>query len=139
MRYLLTFVMLAVLAVPAYAAFEGPNSGGQSMGGFQGPTGGVQADTVKKAQSSWDDAPVVLVGNIVERLAGSDDKYLFKDATGQIIVDIDHEIFAGRTVTPQTKVRLSGKVDKDMMEPIKIDVKVLEVKHFNFEIGITSK
>lgn len=127
MRYLLTFVMLAVLAVPAYAAFEGPNSGGQSMGGFQGPTGGVQADTVKKAQSSWDDAPVVLVGNIVERLAGSDDKYLFKDATGQIIVDIDHEIFAGRTVTPQTKVRLSGTVDKDMMEPIKIDVKVLEI------------
>lgn len=127
MRYLLTFVMLAVLAVPAYAAFEGPNSGGQSMGGFQGPTGGVQADTVKKAQSSWDDAPVVLTGNIVERLAGSDDKYLFKDATGQIIVDIDHEIFADRTVTPQTKVRLSGKVDKDMMEPVKIDVKVLEI------------
>ena len=127
MRYLLTFVMLAVLAVPAYAAFEGPNSGGQSMGGFQGPTGGVQADTVKKAQSSWDDAPVVLTGNIVERLAGSDDKYLFKDATGQIIVDIDQEIFAGRTVTPQTKVRLSGKVDKDMMEPVKIDVKVLEI------------
>lgn len=127
MRYLLTFVMLAVLAVPAYAAFEGPNSGGQNMGGFQGPTGGVQADTVKKAQSSWDDAPVVLTGNIVERLAGSDDKYLFKDATGQIIVDIDHEIFAGRTVTPQTKVRLSGKVDKDMMEPVKIDVKVLEI------------
>ena len=56
-----------------------------------------------------------------------DDKYLFKDATGQIIVDIDHEIFAGRTVTPQTKVRLSGKVDKDMMEPVKIDVKVLEI------------
>ena len=126
MRYLLTLVMLAVLAVPAYEAFEGPNSG-QSMGGFQGPTGGVQADTVKKAQSSWDDAPVVLTGNIVERLAGSDDKYLFKDATGQIIVDIDHEIFAGRTVTPQTRVRLSGKVDKDMMEPVKIDVKVLEI------------
>ena len=126
MRYLLTLVMLAVLAVPAYAACAGPNSG-QSMGGFQGPTGGVQADTVKKAQSSWDDAPVVLTGNIVERLAGSDDKYLFKDATGQIIVDIDHEIFAGRTVTPQTRVRLSGKVDKDMMEPVKIDVKVLEI------------
>ena len=127
MRYLLTFVMLAVLAVPAYAAFEGPNSGGQSMGGFQGPTGVVQAYTLKTAQCSWDDAPVVLTGNIVERLAGSDDKYLFKDATGQIIVDIDHEIFAGRTVTPQTKVRLSGKVDKDMMEPVKIDVKVLEI------------
>ncbi|WP_022657015.1 NirD/YgiW/YdeI family stress tolerance protein [uncultured Desulfovibrio sp.] len=126
MRYLFTLVMLAVLAAPAYAAFEGPNSG-LSMGGFQGPTGGAQADTVEKARNSRDDAPVALIGNIVERLAGSDDKYLFKDATGQIIVDIDHEIFAGRTVTPQTRVRLSGKVDKDMMEPIKIDVKVLEI------------
>lgn len=42
-------------------------------------------------------------------------------------MDIDHEVFAGRNVTPQTRVRLSGKVDKDMMEPTKIDVKVLEV------------
>ena len=126
MRFLLSLVMLAVLAAPAYAAFEGHNSG-LGMGGFQGPTGGAQADTVEKARNSRDDAPVALIGNIVERLAGSDDKYLFKDATGQIIVDIDHEIFAGRTVTPQTRVRLSGKVDKDMMEPIKIDVKVLEI------------
>lgn len=124
MRYLLTFVMLAVLAVPAYAAFQGPGGG---AGGFQGPTTGVEANTVKKAQSSWDDAPVVLTGNIVSRKAGSDDKYLFKDGTGEIIVDIDHEVFAGRHVTPDTKVRLSGKVDKDMLEPTKVDVKVLEI------------
>lgn len=125
MRYLFTLVMLAVLSVPAYAAFEGP--GGAYGGGFQGPTTGVQADTVKKAQSCWDDAPVVLTGNIVSRMAGSDDKYLFKDATGEIIVDIDYEIFAGRKVTPQTTVRISGEVDKDMMKPTKIDVKVLEI------------
>lgn len=124
MRYLLSFMLALLLAVPAYAAFDGPNSG---AGGFQGPTSGVQADTVKKALSSWDDAPVVLTGHITERLAGSDDKYLFKDDTGQIVVDIDHEVFAGRNVTPQTRVRLSGKVDKDMMEPTKIDVKVLEI------------
>ncbi len=126
MRYLLTLLMLAVLAVPAYAAFEGPTSG-QNAGGFQGPTGGVQADTVKKAKSAGDNAPEVLPGQIVERMAGSDDKYLFKDATGEIIVDIDHKIFAGRTVTPQTSVRLSGKVDKDLMKPVKVDVKVLEI------------
>lgn len=124
MRYLFSLLLALMLAVPAYAAFDGPGGG---AGGFQGPTSGVQADTVKKALSAWDDAPVVLTGHITERLAGSDDKYLFKDDTGQIIVDIDHEVFAGRNVTPQTRVRLSGKVDKDMMEPTKIDVKVLEV------------
>ena len=32
--------------------------------------------------------------------AGSDDKYNFRDATGTIVVEIDHEVFAGRTVTP---------------------------------------
>ena len=129
MRYLLPLFMLAVLSVPAHAAFEGPGAAGAGAygGGFQGPTTGVQADTVKKAQSCWDDAPVVLTGHIVSRMAGSDDNYLFRDATGEIIVDIDYEVFAGRNVTPQTTVRLSGEVDKDMLKPTKIDVKVLEI------------
>ena len=82
MRYLLTFVMLAVLAVPAYAAFEGPNSGGQSMGGFQGPTGGVQADTVKKAQSSWDDAPVASLNRYLSSLPARRSTMLPTSTTG---------------------------------------------------------
>ena len=97
------------------------------MGGFQGPTSAADADTVAKALKCWDDAPVTLTGNIVERLAGSDDKYMFRDATGQVMVDIDEDLFIGRTVTPQTKVRLYGKVDKEIMEPTKIDVKRLEI------------
>ena len=125
MRYLLFLALAVMLAVPVYAAeTAAPALPG---GGFQGPGGTVSTDTVAKALVAPNKTPVVLTGHVVERLAGSDDKYLFKDATGQIIVDIDHEIFAGRTVTPQTKVRLSGKVDKDMMEPVKIDVKVLEI------------
>lgn len=124
MRYLISFMLALLLAVPAYAASDGSNSG---MGGFQGPTSGVQADTVKKALDASDDTPVMLTGTIMERQAGSDDKYLFKDSTGQVVVDIDQKVFAGRTVTPQTRVRLSGKVDKDLMGPTEIDVKVLEI------------
>lgn len=124
MRYLLSFLLALLLAVPAQAAFDGPGGG---AGGFQGPMSGVQADTVKKALDASDDTPVMLTGNITERQAGSDDKYLFKDSTGQVVVDIDHKVFAGRTVTPQTRVRLSGKVDKDLMGPTEIDVKILEV------------
>ena len=33
----------------------------------------------------------------------------------------------GRTVTPADRVRLSGKLDKEMMDPTKVDVKVLEI------------
>ena len=122
MKRLFALVLAATLAAPTIAAgFQGPNSA--QGGGFQGPTTGIEADTVAKAQKSWDDARVV----ITQRVAGSDDKYIFKDTTGEMIVEIDFELFAGRTVTPQNKVRLSGKVDKDFMESPKVDVKVLEI------------
>ena len=71
--------------------------------------------------------PRAASSHIVERVAGSDDKYNFRDATGTIVVEIDHEVFAGRTVTPADRVRLSGKLDKEMMDPTKVDVKVLEI------------
>lgn len=128
MKILLSSLLLLALAVPAWAepGFQGPGAG--QGGGFQGPTAGIQADTVAKALKCWDDAPVILTGHIVQRYAGSDDKYLFKDASGEMIVEIDFAVFAGRSVTPDTKVRLSGKLDKDgMMEPAKVDVKVLEI------------
>ena len=125
---LLSLALASLLLFPcaAQAANDG-FQGAQGMGGFQGPVAAVDADTVTKALKGWDDTPVVLTGNIVERLAGSDNKYMFKDATGQIIVDIDNKQFFGRTVTPQTKVRLFGKVDKKMTRPAKIDVKRLEI------------
>lgn len=128
-KTLLPLVAAAALILPsaALAANGGFQGGSQPMGGFQGPVGGSQAETVAAAKKCWDDAPVVLTGTIVERLAGSDDKYTFADSTGRIVVEIDYEVFAGRTVTPQTRVRLFGKVDKEMMEPTKVDVKYLEI------------
>ena len=127
MKRLLALVLAATLCVPAMAVagFQGPDT--TQGGGFQGPTTGIEADTVANAQKSRDDARVVLTGNIIQRVASSDDKYVFKDSTGEMIVEIDFGLFAGRTVTPQTKVRLSGKVDKDFMEAPKVDVKVLEI------------
>ena len=53
MRLLLSCVMVLALAFPAMAArgrLQGP---GQAPGGFQGPTSGVQADTVAKALKAW--------------------------------------------------------------------------------------
>lgn len=128
MRLFLTLLLVLCLVAPACAAgFQGPTTGTSGQGGFQGPTSGTGVDTVAKALKARDDAPVVLTGNIVSRMAGSDDKYMFRDATGDILVEIDHEVFAGRNVTPANTVRLSGEVDNDLLKPIKIDVKVMEI------------
>ena len=97
------------------------------QGGFQGPTAHAQITTVAQARKARDDAPVTLTGHIVQRMAGDDDNYLFRDNTGEIVVDIDHEVFRGRTVTPETQVRISGRVDQEFMEATKIDVEYLEV------------
>ena len=127
MKRLLVLAFAVSLALPsaAFAAFEGAST--PMAGGFQGPTTRVDITTVEKAKKSWDDARVELTGNIVQRVAGSDDKYIFRDGTGEIVIDLDYEIFAGRTVTPETKVRLFGKVDKDFMEETQVDVKVMEI------------
>lgn len=72
-------------------------------------------------------APVVLTGKIVERVGGTDDKYIFQDETGKLMVDIDHKVFAGRDIGPQTKVRLFGKVKKSAKKPLRVDVRVLQL------------
>lgn len=129
MRYLIIIALAAFLAAPAYAAFEGPgaNTPSSAQSGFQGPTGGAMADTVAKALTLSDDAPVVLTGNIVMQIAGSKDDYIFKDATGEIKVDIDRKVFKDRRVTPENTVRISGKIDKDFGKDAEVDVKMLEI------------
>ena len=75
MKRLFALVLAATLAAPTIAAagFQGPNSA--QGGGFQGPTTGIEADTVAKAQKSWDDARVVLTGKIhLQGHHGRDDR-----------------------------------------------------------------
>lgn len=132
MKYLRSLALLAALAapvalaLPAQAAFDGPGAKA-AAGGFEGPVSGAMADTVAKAVTLGDDSPVVLTGNIVSQVAGSKDKFTFKDATGEVRVEIDRKVFAGRTVTPKDTVRIMGKVDKDFGKDVKIDVKALEI------------
>lgn len=106
-----------------------------AQGGFTGPSatqtqtqtqqGGfvdnnANLTTTAKVKDLKDDAWVKLRGNITERL--SDDRYTFRDESGTVVVEIDHKRWNGVTVTPQDKVELQGKVDKDWNE-FEIDVK----------------
>lgn len=104
--------LLAFLAgsTAAVAADKGGFSPAPQMsGGFSGP--GPALTTAADAATMRDDTPVVLRGNIVRHLGK--DKYLFKDASGTIRVEIDRDKWQGQTITPGDLVEIQGEVDKD--------------------------
>lgn len=115
--------ILALASAPAFAATQGGFSGPSTTtttqtGGFVGPNGTVT--TAANAKTMRDDTWVTLRGNIIERV--SDDLYIFKDASGNVNVDIDHKRWNGQTITPQDVVEIQGEVDKDW-NSVEIDVK----------------
>lgn len=93
-----------------------------AQGGFQGAQ--VNVTTVEQAKNANDDTLVLLRGNITERV--SSDNYMFKDDTGSILVDIDHDKWAGQNVTPETLVEIWGEVDKDS-NSVEVDVKSIRI------------
>lgn len=121
MRILLTIMFTLLFTVSAQAAFV---DGINDRGGFKGP-GQDNSATVAQAKNMRDDAHVTLTGKIVQRIG--QEKYLFRDGTGEITVEIDDEDFRGQTVTPQNTVRIYGEVEKEFGRGTEIDVKSLQV------------
>lgn len=117
------------LAVSALVLALGLSSGAfannshKQAGGFQGP--GLAPSSVAEVLKMNDDTPVVLVGQIEKSLG--DEKYLFKDASGSVTVEIDNDDWRGVTVTPQDTVVLQGEVDKDFFKT-EIDVDSVSLK-----------
>lgn len=118
------FVLATVAASGAFAqgGFQDPNASQvqhHKKGDFK--RGGFVNDeqTLSKAAdaTSWvDDQYVILQGNIVKQV-GKDD-YIFKDASGEIQVEIDRKAWRGQDISPSDEVKLYGEVDKswDKME-----------------------
>ena len=77
--------------------------------------------TVEQAKNSKDDTFVVLQGYIDKSLGG--EKYLFRDTTGTIKLEIDDDKFRGLVVYPDDFVQVSGEVDKNWWSETKVDVK----------------
>jgi uncharacterized protein (TIGR00156 family) len=95
-----------------------------ASGGFDGPGATSSVVPVTTVNDMGDDTKIILEGYLIKQI--SDEHYIFKDNTGEIEVEIDDEDFRGAKVTPKTKLRISGEVDKDW-ESIKIDVDYLEI------------
>lgn len=91
---------------------------------FRGPSGQSGVTTVAAAQDARLGSYVTLKGNIVSHLRG--EYYKFRDATGEIRVEVSRGIWRGREVTPTTSVRIMGEVDRGWSGRY-IDVERLEI------------
>lgn len=119
-------VLASVLTMGAASAdFEGPTAPAataqNAKGGFVG--GAETIVTVKQVNEMRDDVPVIVKGNIVQRMG--DERYLFEDATGSIAVEIDEDSWRGQTVSPADTVKLYGEVDRGIFKT-EIDVDYVE-------------
>lgn len=77
--------------------------------------------TVKNLlDSGKDDQLATLEGYIVQQV--KHEKYMFRDSTGEMLVEIDDEVFKVQRVDPKTKVRIDGELERDFMEKDKVDV-----------------
>ena len=94
---------------------QGPGQGGSGSG----LTGSRQVSTVQQATGLRDDSPVILQGRILRSLG--DEKYLFADSTGNIVVEIDDDLWRGLTVGENDRIEISGEVDRERNR-VEVDV-----------------
>lgn len=91
---------------------------------YRGPRGGdtTVAEILKKPK---DETQVLLRGVIAQRIGPK--KYLFRDATGEIQVEIKDKLFPVEPVDDKTQVEIAGEVEKDFRKPAHIDVDMLRI------------
>ncbi|WP_318488706.1 NirD/YgiW/YdeI family stress tolerance protein [Photobacterium leiognathi] len=68
-------------------------------------------------------SPVILTGYIKAALGG--EMYTFTDGFSDITVEIDYDKWWGLSVTPQTKVQISGEIDKEFLSTT-VDVDMIK-------------
>lgn len=65
--------------------------------------------TVAQLKDQRDDSWVTLEGKLVKHLGG--ENYLFRDASGEVEVEVDEDVWRGTEVGPDDLLRIRGEVD----------------------------
>lgn len=130
MKKITLATLIALCSATAFAqqagGFNGPSAQESQtqpapQGGFTGTTA---LSTVKDAQTMKDDQWIMLEGFIDQRI--DHDKYIFRDNTGTLNVEIDGKRWQGQNVSPKDKIRIEGKVDKDW-NSVEVDAKSVKL------------
>jgi uncharacterized protein (TIGR00156 family) len=116
-----TALLALAMASTAFAQFTGP-------GAQQPPSASVLRTVAEVLKKPVDDQPVHLTGTLVRQTGR--ETFVFRDATGEIQVEIDREDFpAGQPVATDTVVVIDGEVDTRFMRNPEIDVEKLRVSN----------
>jgi len=107
----LAMLFAALMATAVHAQFTGPSVTGRET---------TAANVANARVGSY----VTLTGNIVTHLR--EEYFMFRDASGEVRVEIDNDLWQGRKVSPETRVRLLGEVERSIKGRY-IDVKTLEI------------
>jgi uncharacterized protein (TIGR00156 family) len=81
-----------------------------SLAQFTGPSVAGQISTVNQISQLRLGSYVTLNGAIINHQRG--DYFTFKDASGEIRIEIENSVWQGREVSPETKVRILAEVDQ---------------------------
>ncbi len=95
-----------------------------SFAQFTGSSVTGRTSTVEQARNAPIDTYVTVTGNIVAHLR--ENYYTFRDATGEIRVEIERPVWRNRKIGPDTKVQLVAEVDQNAAGTIYLWVKSLE-------------
>lgn len=116
----LSLILALGTATTVHAQYQGPGSK-PAKAAPQAPMTTV-ADVLKNGK---DDQMVTLTGNVVKQVGR--EKYLFRDATGEIRIEIDDDAMPTQPFDDKTKVEIAGEVEKDFLRSVEIDVKSVKL------------
>lgn len=119
MKQTVIAIIIATSLSVASAQYTGPQGNQNNKGGYQGPSLSQTITSVKDAMSLRDDAYIKMRGKIVKH--SHKDKYIFRDETGDITIEIDKDKWRGLIINESDLVEIVGEVDKDW-NSVEIDV-----------------
>ena len=140
--HIIGFVFAVIIlsqSLNSYGVFRGPSSNGtgsqDSQSSFSSGQSLFQMKTVAELKAhNTHKMPVTLEGQIINKIGHKKDEYTFKDSSGEIRVEIDNDYFAHHPVeiTPETKVKIMGRVEneydkKTRSSHLEVEVKKLDI------------
>ncbi len=124
-------VLFAVFAAAGIFAqgYTGPGGAAGPQGAYTGPGSSsarntAELVTVAELKDLRDDARVTLQGTIINQL--SREKFTFRDTSGEVVVEIDREVWRrlSESISENDRVEIYGEVDKERLGTrVEIDVK----------------
>ena len=114
---------ISILAIACFATIGAANAAmnQNGMGGFSGGENVIL--TVDQVKGMNDNSMVWVEGNIIHK--NGDEKYMFQDPTGTIMVEIDDDAWHGLVVGPTDTVRVYGEVDHGLFNT-ELDIDYIE-------------